>query len=139
MADLVLWDPAFFGIRPSAVIKGGAIVCAPLGAVNADIPTPQPVFMRAGLPATTGSAPHLAPSFVAPAALEDGLADRLGLSRRLTAVRPTRGVTKADMPNNTALPALEVDPETFAITIDGDLVRPQPVSEVPLAQRYTMF
>jgi urease subunit alpha len=139
MADLVLWDPAFFGIRPSAVIKGGAIVCAPLGDVNAAIPTPQPVFMRAGLPATTGSAPHLATSFVAPAAIEDGLADRLGLSRRLTAVRPTRGVTKADMPNNTALPALEVDPETFAITIDGDLVRPQPVSEVPLAQRYTMF
>ncbi|MBZ2197855.1 urease subunit alpha [Ruania sp. N2-46] len=139
LADLVLWDPAFFGIRPSAVIKGGAIVSAPLGDPNGAVPMPQPVFLRPTLPGAPGSAPHLATSFVSPAAIEDGLADRLGLRRRLTAVRPTRDVTKADMPNNQALPALEVDPETFAITIDGDLVRPNPVDVVPLAQRYLMF
>lgn len=139
LADLVVWDPAFFGIRPSAVIKGGAIVTAPLGDPNGAVPMPQPVFVRPALPSGPGSAPHLATSFVSPMALESGLADRLGLTRRLTGVRPTRDLTKADMPNNTALPALEVDPETFAISIDGDLVRPQPVEEVPLAQRYLMF
>ncbi|WP_419866499.1 urease subunit alpha [Ornithinimicrobium cavernae] len=139
MADLVLWDPAFFGIRPAAVIKGGAIVVAQMGDVNGAIPTPQPVFQRPALPASPGSAPHLATSFVSPKAIEDGLAERLGLRRRLTAVRPTRALTKADMPNNTALPRLEVDPETFAISIDGELVRPRPVERVPLAQRYLMF
>ncbi|MBP2367465.1 urease subunit alpha [Pseudonocardia parietis] len=139
LADLVLWDPAFFGIRPSAVIKGGAIVSAALGDPNAAIPTPQPVFIRPTLPAAGGSAAHLATTFVSPMAIEDGLAERLGLRRRLTAVRSTRGLTKADMPNNTALPELAVDPETFAISIDGEGVRPNPVDEVPLAQRYTMF
>ncbi|QIX27182.1 urease subunit alpha [Nocardioides sp. JQ2195] len=139
LADLVLWDPVFFGIRPSAVIKGGAIVWAPMGDVNAAIPTPQPVFMRPAMAASPGSAPHLATSFVSPLAVEDGLGDRLGLHRRLTGVRPTRQLTKADLPNNTALPAIDVDPETFAITIDGELVRPQPVDVVPLAQRYSLF
>ncbi|WP_327077501.1 urease subunit alpha [Janibacter sp. Soil728] len=139
MADLVLWDPAFFGIRPASVIKGGAIVSAALGDPNGAIPTPQPVFMRPTFAAAPGSAPHLATSFVSPLAIEDGLGDRLGLTRRLTAVRPTRAIGKADMPNNTALPRIEVDPETFAITVDGETVRPQPVDVVPLAQRYLMF
>ncbi|QGH69630.1 urease subunit alpha [Pseudactinotalea sp. HY158] len=139
LADAVLWDPAFFGIRPWAVIKGGAIVAAPLGDPNGAVPNPQPVFVRPTLPAEASSAARLATTWVSPAALEDGLADRLGLTRRLAAVRPTREIGKKDMPNNTALPALDVDPETFAITIDGELVRPQPVSEVPLAQRYLMF
>jgi urease subunit alpha len=139
MADLVLWDPAFFGIRPWAVIKSGAIVAAPLGDPNAAISNSQPILTRVTLPAQPASAAHLATSFVSPAALDDGLADRLGLSRRLAAVRPTRRIGKADMPNNTALPKLEVDPETFAITIDGELVRPEPVDVLPLAQRYTMF
>lgn len=139
MADLVLWDPAFFGIRPASVLKGGAIVSAALGDPNAAIPTPQPVFMRPTFAAAPGSAPHLATSFVSPLAIEDGLGERLGLRRRLTAVRPTRGVTKADMPNNTALPSIEVDPETFAIAVDGETIRPNPVDVVPLAQRYTMF
>ncbi len=139
LADMVLWHPAFFGIRPAAVIKGGAIVAAPLGDQNGAIPTPQPVFIRAPLPSSAGSAPHLATTFVSPLAIEDGLAGRLGLRRRLTAIRPTRGITKADLPNNTALPAIEVDPETFAIRIDGEPVRPRPVDELPLAQRYLMF
>ncbi len=139
MADMVLWDPAFFGIRPMAVIKGGAVVASPLGDPNAAITTPQPVFIRPALPAAHGAAPHLATTFVAPMALEDGLADRLGLKRSLTAIRPTREVRKSDMPNNTATPAIDVDPETFTITVDGAVVDLQPVDEVPMAQRYTLF
>jgi len=139
MADLVLWDPAFFGVRPSAVIKGGAIVAAPLGDPNAAIPTPQPVFVRPAIAATPGSAPHLSTTFVSPMAIEDGLADRLGLTRTLSGVRPTRHLTKADMPNNTALPSIDVDPETFAIKVNGDLIAPNPVDVVPMAQRYMLF
>ncbi|MFJ9888859.1 urease subunit alpha [Streptomyces sp. NPDC091287] len=137
LADLVLWDPAFFGIRPAAVIKGGMAVYAPLGDAGAAIPTTQPVLLRATSAAE--AAPHLSVSFVSPLALADGLAERLGLVRELVAVRPTRHLTKADLPNNTALPAIDVDPETFAIRIDGELVEPAPAAELPLAQRYSMF
>ncbi|MGW1228512.1 urease subunit alpha [Streptomyces sp. NPDC001478] len=137
LADLVLWDPAFFGIRPAAVLKGGMVVYAPLGDANAAIPTTQPVLLRPT--AAAGAAPHLSVSFVAPAALADGLAERLGLVRELVAVRPTRHLTKADLPNNTALPVIEVDPETFAIRIDGEPVEPAPVTELPLTQRYSLF
>ncbi|WP_406245198.1 urease subunit alpha [Streptomyces anulatus] len=137
LADLVLWDPAFFGIRPAAVIKGGMAVYAPLGDAGAAIPTTQPVLMRATSAAE--AAPHLAVSFVSPMALADGLAERLDLVRELVAIRPTRHLTKADLPNNTALPAIDVDPETFAIRIDGELVEPAPAAELPLAQRYSMF
>ncbi|MFI6858708.1 urease subunit alpha [Streptomyces sp. NPDC050421] len=137
LADLVLWDPAFFGIRPAAVIKSGMVVCAPLGDANAAIPTTQPVLLRPT--AAAGAAPHLSVGFVSPAALADGLAERLGLVRELVAVRPTRHLTKADLPNNTALPVIEVDPETFAIHIDGELVEPSPATELPLTQRYSMF
>ncbi|WP_217230451.1 urease subunit alpha [Streptomyces anulatus] len=137
LADLVLWDPAFFGIRPAVVIKGGMAVYAPLGDAGAAIPTTQPVLMRATSAAE--AAPHLSVSFVSPLALADGLAERLGLVRELVAVRPTRHLTKADLPNNTALPAIDVDPETFAIRIDGELVEPAPAAELPLAQRYSMF
>ncbi|WP_097867074.1 urease subunit alpha [Streptomyces sp. rh34] len=137
LADLVLWDPAFFGIRPAAVIKGGMAVYAPLGDAGAAIPTTQPVLLRAT--AAAEAAPHLSVGFVSPMALADGLAERLGLVRELVAVRPTRHLTKADLPNNTALPAIDVDPETFAIRIDGELVEPVPAAELPLAQRYSMF
>jgi urease subunit alpha len=139
MADLVLWQPAFFGIRPAIVVKGGAIVMGQMGDPNATLPTPQPVWMRTAMAAGASSAPHLSTSFVTPAALDDGLEARLGLRRRLTAIRSTRGITKADMPNNTALPRIEVDPETFLVSIDGEQVHPAPVSELPLAQRYTLF
>ncbi|MBJ7359151.1 urease subunit alpha [Nocardioides sp.] len=137
LADLVLWDPRFFGIRPELVIKGGALVRAALGDPNASIPTPQPVLMRPTLVDADGS--DHAVTFVAPAALEDGLAERLGLRRRLAAVTPTRDIGKADMVNNSALPTIDVDPETFAITVDGDLVEPRPAAELPLAQLYSMF
>ncbi len=137
LADLVLWEPRFFGFRPSVVLKGGALVYAALGDPNASIPTPQPVLMRPTLVDADG-ADH-AVTFVAPAALEDGLADRLGLRRRLLAVRATREIGKADMVNNDALPRIDVDPSTFAIAIDGEPVVPRPAEELPLARLYQLF
>ncbi|WP_183098388.1 urease subunit alpha [Nocardioides pelophilus] len=136
LADLVLWDPRFFGIRPSVVMKGGALVWGALGDPNASIPTPQPVLMR---PTLMADASAYSVSFVAPAAIADGLADRLGLRRRLAGVTPTRDVTKAAMVNNTALPRIDIDPETFEIDVDGERVVPAPVETLPLAQLYAMF
>ncbi|WP_328996240.1 urease subunit alpha [Kribbella sp. NBC_01245] len=133
MADLVLWDPAFFGVRPLLVIKGGSIAWAGLGDPNASIPTPQPVLMRPAF------GDNLAVSFVSPAALDDGLADRLELRRQLLGVRPTREVGKAQMKNNDALPSIDIDPETFAISVDGEQVEPAPASVLPMAQLYSMF
>ncbi|KRF27003.1 urease subunit alpha [Phycicoccus sp. Soil803] len=139
LADLVLWHPKFFGWRPDVVIKAGAIVYAALGDPNASIPTPQPVLMRPALVGDGGAGADHALTFVAPAALDDGLAERLGLRRTLVGVRPTRDVSKADMVNNDALPTIEVDPESFAISIDGERVEPSPAMELPLAQRYSLF
>jgi len=137
LADLVLWEPRFFGFRPSVVMKAGALVYAALGDPNASIPTPQPVLMRPTL--VDGDGADHAVTFVAPAALADGLADRLGLRRRLAAVRPTRNIGKADMINNSALPDITVDPETFAITVDGEPIVPSPAASLPLTQLYSLF
>ena len=137
LADLVLWDPAFFGVRPSIVIKGGAIAWGALGDPNASIPTPQPVLMRPTFGDAIGA--DLSLSFVAPAALADGLVGRLGLRRGLAPVKDTRGVGKAQMINNDALPDIRIDPETFTITIDGDVVEPAPAESLPMAQLYSMF
>ena len=139
MADLVLWSPAFFGIRPDLVIKGGAIVLGQMGDPNATLPTPQPVWMRDGIAASPSVAPTLSTTFVTPAALEDGLEERLGLVRRLSPIASTRGVGKAQMILNDALPDIRVDPETFVVSIDGDEIEPQPAVSLPLAQRYAMF
>ncbi|GEA82669.1 urease subunit alpha [Cellulomonas uda] len=137
LADLVLWEPRFFGIRPSVVLKGGAIAWAALGDPNASIPSPQPVLMRPAF--GDAIAPELSMTFVAPAALEDGLADRLGLRRTLAAVADTRGVGKADMRLNDAMPRIDIDPESFAIDVDGERIAPAPADRLPLAQLYTMF
>jgi urease subunit alpha len=139
LADLVLWDPAFFGMRPRLVIKSGSIVWAPIGDANASIPTPQPVLGRAMFGAAPSAASHLAYSFVSPAALAGGLEERLGLDRRLLGVADTRSVTKLEMPNNAALPEIRVDPETFVVSVDGEPVVPQPAESLPLAQRYSLF
>ncbi|WP_232676541.1 urease subunit alpha [Nocardioides sp. R-C-SC26] len=136
LADLVLWDPRFFGIRPAVVLKAGALVWGALGDPNASIPTPQPVLMRPTL--VTDGAPHSL-TFVSPAALAGGLTGRLGLRRRLAPLKPTREVTKADMVNNDALPDIHVDPETFAITVDGESIEPAPAERLPLAQLYSLF
>ena len=137
LADLVLWDPAWFGVRPHAVVKGGMIAWAPMGDANASIPTPQPVMARPMFGATTAGA--LSVAWVAPAAIDDGLPERLGLRRRVLAVGGTRGLGKADMPENTALPAIEVDPSTFTVRIDGEAIVPDPAVVLPMAQRYCLF
>ncbi|GEE04048.1 urease subunit alpha [Gordonia spumicola] len=137
LADLVLWDPRFFGVRPALVIKGGVIAWAALGDPNASIPTPQPVLQRPAFGDAIGA--DVSVSFVSRAALDDGLAERLGLRRRLAAVAPTREIGKKDMRVNDALPAIEIRPDTFDIRIDGDLVVPSPATELPLAQLYSMF
>jgi urease subunit alpha len=137
LADLVLWDPRFFGVRPSLVIKGGGIVVGALGDPNASIPTPQPVLMRPAL--YWGSGSYRSQTYVAPAALDAGLADELGLRRQLVAVRPTREVGKAQMINNDALPDIVIDAETHRITVDGTEIVPSPASSLPLAQLYQLF
>jgi urease subunit alpha len=139
LADLVLWQPAFFGVRPSVVLKGGMIAWAAMGDPNASIPTPQPVLPRPMFGAAAVSAAATSVHFVAPAAVWGGLADRLAVRRRLVAVRDTRALSKADMPLNDALPRIKVDPETFTVRIDGEVVQPQPVEELPMAQRYFLF
>ena len=137
LADLVLWEPAWFGVRPHAVLKGGMIAWAPMGDANASIPTPQPVMARPMFGATTAGA--LSVAWVAPAAIDDGLPERLGLRRRVLAVGPTRSLGKAHLPQNTATPVIEVDPATFEVRIDGDPVTPDPVAVLPMAQRYSLF
>jgi len=137
MADLVLWDPRFFGFRPDVVLKGGALVRGALGDPNASIPTPQPVLQRPTL--ADAVAPELSATFVSPAAIEDGLADRLGLRRRLLPLADTRETGKAQMRNNDALPVIEIDPETFQIDVDGERIVPAPAERLPLAQLYSLF
>jgi urease subunit alpha len=139
LADLVLWDPAFFGVRPHAVIKGGMIAWAQMGDANASIPTPQPVLPRPMFGAYGAAAPATSVLFVAPAALDDGLAARLDVRRRLVPLADVRGRGKADLPLNDALPRIEVAPDTFTVTVDGEVVDPDPVDELPMAQRYFLF
>jgi urease subunit alpha len=135
LADLVLWDPAFFGVRAHVVLKGGFIAWAQMGDANASIPTPQPVLPRPMFGATPRVAAATSVNFVAPVALERDF----GVAKRFVAVADCRSLSKADLPENTALPDIRVDPDTFAVTIDGDLVEPAPVAELPMAQRYFLF
>lgn len=137
LADLVLWDPRFFGFRPSVVMKGGGLVWGALGDPNASIPTPQPVLMRPAFSDAIGGA--LSVSFVSPAALAAGIEGRLGLTRRMLPLQSTRGISKADMRNNDALPRIDIRPDTFDIRIDGELVEPAPSARLPLAQLYQLF
>ena len=139
LADLVLWEPAFFGVRPHAVIKGGMIAWAAMGDANASIPTPQPVLPRPMFGAAPAAAAATSVHFVAPQAIEDGLADRIDVSRKLVAVKDVRKVGKAQMPLNDALPRIEVEPDTFAVRIDGEVWDEQPAAELPMAQRYFLF
>jgi urease subunit alpha len=137
LADLVLWEPRFFGIRPSVVIKGGALVWGALGDPNASIPTPQPVIMRPTLTEDCGA--DLSLTFVSPLALDDGIANRLGLRRKLVPIKATREISKADMRNNDVCPRIDVDPETFRIEVDGEVITPAPADLLPLAQLYSLF
>ncbi|MET8762043.1 urease subunit alpha [Lentzea sp. NPDC004782] len=135
LADLVLWEPKFFGVRPSVVLKGGFIAWGAMGDANASIPTPQPVWARPMFGATAGAASSV--FFVAPEAIEAGIADRY--ARRVLPVSSTRSVTKADMVLNDAMPDVRVDPDSFAVHVDGSPVEPSPVAELPMAQRYFLF
>ncbi len=139
LADLVLWEPAFFGVRPHAVLKGGMIAWAAMGDANASIPTPQPVLPRPMFGAAPAAAASTSVHFVAPQAIEDGLADRIAVNRELVAVNNVRGIGKAQMPLNDALPVIEVDPDTFTVRIDGEVWQEQPAAELPMAQRYFLF
>src|SRR5688500_1027829 len=135
LADLVLWEPKFFGVRPSVVLKGGFIAWGAMGDANASIPTSQPVWARPMFGATAGAASSV--FFVAPQAIEAGIGDRY--ARRVMAVSNTRSVTKADMVLNDAMPDVRVDADSFAVHVDGSLVEPSPVAELPMAQRYFLF
>ena len=140
LADLVVWDPAFFGVRASVVLKGGTVAWAQMGDANASIPTPQPILPRPMFGAAPLAAAASSVTFVAPLALEAGdLAGRLGLRKRLAPVADCRGLTKDDLPENRARPDVRVDADTFAVTIDGELVEAQPAERLPMAQRYFLF
>jgi len=139
LADLVLWEPKFFGVRPDVVLKGGMVAWAAVGDANASIPTPEPVLPRPMF----GAAPRVAAAgsiaFVSPLALDTGIAERLGLGAAVVATARVTGRGKADLPENDALPRIEVDPERFTVRIDGDDVEAVPAPELPMAQRYFLF
>ena len=139
LADLVLWRPAFFGAKPSMIIKGGMIAAVPMGDPNASIPTPQPVHYRPMFAAYGGACRATSVSFVSQAALDSGIAQRYGLGKRLVAVRGTRSVRKADLVHNNLQPHMEVDPQTYAVRADGVLLTCEPLAELPLTQRYFLF
>jgi urease subunit alpha len=138
-ADLVLWSPAFFGVKPDLVIKGGSIVAAAMGDPNASIPTPQPVHYRPMFAAFGKARTRSSLTFVSRVSLEDGLAARLNVERALVPVENTRNISKKDMIHNDATPKLEVDAETYEVRADGELLTCQPARVLPMAQRYFLF
>ena len=139
-ADLVLWSPAFFGVKPDLVLLGGTIAAAPMGDPNASIPTPQPVHFRPMFGAFGRSVTSSSVTFVSQAALDDGLKGRLGLAKDLIAVQGTRSaISKASMVLNDATPHIEVDPETYEVRADGELLTCEPAEVLPMAQRYFLF
>jgi urease subunit alpha len=138
IADLVLWKPAFFGVKPSLIVKGGMIAAAAMGDPNASIPTPQPVHYRPMFGAF-GGALRTSVTFVSQASLRNPAVQGLGLRRPLEAVRNTRAIGKKDMVHNAWMPKLEVDPETYEVRADGELLTCEPAKELPMAQRYFLF
>jgi urease subunit alpha len=139
LADLVLWEPAFFGVKPHVVLKAGVIVWANMGDANASIPTPQPQLPRPMFGAYGSMPARLGRTFVSAAALADGLDSRWESERPLVVTADVSRLSKADLPENTALPSIDVDSETFAVRVDGELIEPAPVAELPMAQRYFLF
>ena len=138
-ADLVLWNPAFFGVKPEMVLLGGTIACAQMGDPNASIPTPQPVYSRPMFGAYGRSVENSAITFVSQAAQADGIGDTLGLAKQTVAVQNTREISKQDLLLNNATPHVEVDPETYEVRADGELLVCQPAEVLPMAQRYFLF
>ena len=138
-ADLVLWDPAFFGVKPEMVLMAGTIVCAQMGDPNASIPTPQPVYSRPMFGTHGNSVAHSAVSFVSAAAQADGIGGKLGLSKKTVAVENTRKIGKSHLIHNTATPQMDVNPETYEVRADGELLTCEPATKLPMAQRYFLF
>jgi urease subunit alpha len=138
-ADLVLWKPAFFGVKPEMVLIGGTIAMAQMGDPNASIPTPQPVYSRPMFGAFGRSVERSAVLFVSAAAHADGVGGAYGLAKKTLAVEKTRGIGKADMVHNDATPAIEVNPETYEVRADGELLTCDPAHELPMAQRYFLL
>ncbi|GAB6039837.1 urease subunit alpha [Endothiovibrio diazotrophicus] len=139
LADLVLWRPAFFGTKPSLILKGGMIAAAPMGDANASIPTPQPVHYRPMFGALGGALHTTSLTFLSQAGAEAGIAGELGLKSRIAVVRDTRSVTKASMVHNGWQPEIEVDPQTYQVRADGELLVCEPAAVLPMAQRYFLF
>ncbi len=139
LADLVLWKPAFFGVKPTMVIKGGQIALAAMGDPNASIPTPQPVHYRPMFGSFGGSLRTSALTFVSQAALDADVASRFSLSRKVAAVSGTRSVGKADMKLNDWQPDIQVDPQNYQVHADGQLLTCEPAAVLPMAQRYFLF
>ena len=139
-ADLVLWSPAFFGVKPEMILKGGAIAMSLMGDPNASIPTPQPVHYRPMFGAFAGARRATALTFVSQASIAEDIAGRFGLTRPLVAVRNCRGgISKRSMLHNDALPRIQVDPETYEVRADGVLLVCEPARVLPMAQRYFLF
>jgi urease subunit alpha len=139
-ADLVLWDPAFFGVKPDLVMLGGCIAAAPMGDPNASIPTPQPVHYRPMFAGLGKAVSRSSVTFVSKAAVDNGLRGRIGVDKELLAVENTRGgLSKGSMIHNSALPHIEVDPETYEVRADGELLTCEPATVLPMAQRYFLF
>ena len=137
MADLVLWKPSLFGAKPEMIVKGGNIAYAQMGDPNASIPTPQPVLMRPMFGATAASGNSVA--FVSQAAVQAGIGEKYGLTKAVAAVQKCRGLTKKHMVWNSHTPSMTVDPETFDVVADGELLRCNPVNKVSLGQRFFLF
>ena len=138
-ADLVLWKPAFFGVKPALILKGGSIAMAAMGDPNASIPTPQPVHYRSMFASYGGSRTRSSLTFVSQAALAAGVGERFGLHKPLVAVKNTRGIGKRDMVHNAYAPHMEVDAQTYAVRADGQLLTCEPAHSLPMAQRYFLF
>ena len=138
-ADLVLWNPAFFGVKPEMVLLGGSIAVAQMGDPNASIPTPQPVYTRPMFASYGRSVERSAICFVSQAAQDRNIANELGLAKQTRAVENTRAISKADMVLNNYQPEIEVHPETYEVRADGELLTCEPASELPMAQRYFLF
>jgi urease subunit alpha len=138
-ADLVVWDPAFFGVKPELILKGGMIAASIMGDPNASIPTPQPTFYRQMFGAYGKAVHETSITFMSQAAIQNLVSEKLGLQKRIVAVSNIRNLTKASLKFNNETPTIEVDPQTYEVTINGDLITCEPASELPMAQRYYLF
>ena len=139
LADMVIWKPAFFAVKPEIVIKGGFIAWAQMGDPNASIPTPQPVFMRPMFGAFGKASGKTSLAFVSGLSLASNIAQNYGLTKTLVAVRGCRNIGKKDMKLNDAMPKIDVDPETYTVKADGVILRCEPANDLPLTQRYFLF